>query len=42
MEEWAERFRGATAEDIDRLMRSFLFENCRERKELAEILATYA
>ena len=40
VEEWADRFRGATAEDIDHLMRSFLFENCRERKELAEILTS--
>jgi endoglucanase len=41
-QEWAERFRGVTADDIDQLMRSFLFENCRERQELAEILAGFA
>ena len=42
LDEWAERFRGVTAEDIDRLMRSFLFENCQQRTELAGLLAQYA
>jgi hypothetical protein len=41
-EEFAERFRGVTPEDIDALMRSFLFENCVQRTELAHILASYA
>ena len=34
--------RGISAEDIDTLMRSFLFENCRQRTELAQTLASYA
>jgi endoglucanase len=42
LDEWAERFRGVTADDIGRLMQSFLFENCRQRSELAQILASYA
>ncbi|MDQ3810351.1 MAG: glycoside hydrolase family 5 protein [Chloroflexota bacterium] len=42
LQEWAERFRGVTADDIDRLMQSFLFENCCHRSELAQILASYA
>jgi hypothetical protein len=42
LEEWAERFRGVTADDIDRLMQSFLFNNCCQRSELAQILASYA
>ena len=37
LDEWAERFRGVTAEDVDRLMRSFQFESCCERKELAQL-----
>jgi hypothetical protein len=31
-----------TADDIDRLMQSFLFKNCSQRTELAQILASYA
>ena len=42
LDEFAERFRGISAEDIDTLMRSFLFENCRQRTELAQTLASYA
>jgi hypothetical protein len=42
VEEWAERFRGARAEDIERSMQSFAFKNCRQRTELADILAGYA
>jgi endoglucanase len=42
LEEFAERFRGIDAEEIDRLMQSFLFQNCRQRTELANMLASYA
>jgi aryl-phospho-beta-D-glucosidase BglC (GH1 family) len=42
LDEWAERFRGVTADDIERLMQSFLFKNCQQRTELAQILASYA
>jgi endoglucanase len=42
LDEFAERFRGISAEDIDTLMRSFLFRNCRQRTELAQTLASYA
>jgi aryl-phospho-beta-D-glucosidase BglC (GH1 family) len=42
VEEWAERFRGARDEDIEQLMQSFAFKNCRQRTELADILAGYA
>ena len=42
LDEWAERFRGVSAEDVDRLMQSFLFKNCCQRTELAHILASYA
>jgi aryl-phospho-beta-D-glucosidase BglC (GH1 family) len=42
LDEWAERFRGVNADDIDRLMQSFLFNNCSQRTELAQILASYA
>src|SRR5262249_9976740 len=31
LDEWAARFRGVTADDIERLMQSFLFDNCRQR-----------
>jgi len=40
VEEWAEQFQGLTADDIDGLMRSFAFDQCRVRAELAEILAS--
>jgi hypothetical protein len=39
LEEWAERFRGVTADEIDALMQSFAFERCRVRTNLADILA---
>ena len=42
LDEFAERFRGISAEDIDTLMGSFLFKNCRQRTELAQTLASYA
>ena len=42
VEEFAERFRGVTEDDIDALMQSFLFKNCCQRTELAHILASYA
>jgi hypothetical protein len=42
VEEFAECFRGTTAEDIDALLRSFLIENCTQRTELARILSSYA
>ena len=40
--EFAERFRGGSAEEVDTLMQSFLFKNCSKRIELADTLATYA
>jgi aryl-phospho-beta-D-glucosidase BglC (GH1 family) len=40
VDEFAERFRGLTSADIDPLMQSFRFENCRQRTELAQILAS--
>jgi aryl-phospho-beta-D-glucosidase BglC (GH1 family) len=40
LEEWAERFRGLTADEIDPLMQSFAFDNCRIRTELADILSS--
>jgi endoglucanase len=42
VEEFAECFRGAAAEDIDILMRSFLLANCTQRTELARVLSRYA
>jgi hypothetical protein len=42
VDEFAERFRGVTEDDIDALMQSFLFKNCCQRTELAHILASYA
>ena len=39
LEEWAERFRGVSAEEIDELMQSFVFGKCRIRTRLADILA---
>ncbi|MDT0300899.1 glycoside hydrolase family 5 protein [Streptomonospora wellingtoniae] len=42
VEEFAELFRGVTDEEIDTLMRSFLFENCRIRTPLAEVLAEHS
>jgi aryl-phospho-beta-D-glucosidase BglC (GH1 family) len=42
LDEFAERFRGYTAEQIDLLMHSFLLENCCQRTELADILRSYA
>jgi endoglucanase len=42
LDEWAERFRGVTADDIERLMQSFQFKNCCQRTELAQVLASYA
>ena len=40
--EYGELFRGMNAGEIDEMMRSFSFENCVQRTELAEILAEYA
>jgi endoglucanase len=37
--EWAERFRGLSADEIDTLMASFAFERCQVRTPLADILA---
>jgi endoglucanase len=42
VDEFAERFRGVTADDIDTLMQSFQFKNCRQRTQLAQTLASYA
>ena len=42
VDEFAERFRGVSAEDVDTLMQSFLFKNCSKRIELADTLAAYA
>jgi endoglucanase len=42
VEDWAERFQGLHDNDIDTLMQSFSFENCCQRSELAQILASYA
>jgi len=40
--EYGERFRGMSETEIDEMMRSFRFENCVKREELAGILAEYA
>jgi endoglucanase len=40
--EYAELFRGADEAEIDELMRSFRFENCIKRAELAAILSDYS
>jgi hypothetical protein len=40
--EFAALFEGVSEAEIDALMRSFLFQNCAVRSELAEILAAYA
>ena len=42
LDEFADRFRGVTENDIDTLMQSFLFKNCCQRTELAQLLAAYA
>lgn len=41
-EEFAALFHGLTEDEIDVLMRSFLFENCHVRTPLAELLAEFA
>ncbi|WP_017616302.1 glycoside hydrolase family 5 protein [Nocardiopsis salina] len=41
-EEFAELFRDLGEEEIDTLMRSFLFENCHVRTPLADLLAEFA
>lgn len=38
LEEFAELFKGLNEQDIDALMQSFLFKNCHQRADLAEIL----
>jgi endoglucanase len=40
--EYGELFRGMGKAEIDEMMRSFRFENCVRREELAEILAEYS
>jgi hypothetical protein len=40
--EYAELFRSADEAEIDELMRSFRFENCIKRDELAAILSDYS
>ncbi len=40
VDEFADRFRGVSADDIDTLMQSFRFENCRQRTELADALTS--
>jgi endoglucanase len=42
VEEYAELFRGMDEEEIDSLMRSFLFENCHVRTPLADLLTAHA
>jgi endoglucanase len=40
--EYGELFRGMDEGEIDAMMRSFSFENCVRRKELASILSEHA
>jgi hypothetical protein len=40
--EWAEHFRGMEKEQLDELMKSFLFENCLQRDGLNEALRRHA
>lgn len=40
--EFAERFRGVSDDDLDTLMRSFLFDNCAKREKLADSLSHHA
>ena len=42
LQEYGELFRGMNETEIDEMMRSFRFENCVPREELADILAEYA
>lgn len=42
VDEFAERFRGCTADDIELLMQSFLLDKCCRRTELAAVLRDYA
>jgi len=42
LEEFGACLEGATAEDVERMMGSFLFENCVQREELTDILAEFA
>jgi endoglucanase len=39
--EYAELFRGTSEAEVEELMRSFRFENCVKREELANILSEY-
>jgi endoglucanase len=40
--EFGELFQGMSEEEIDRMMRSFRFENCVRRARLAKVLADHA
>jgi hypothetical protein len=40
--EFGELFRGLSENQLDELMQSFLFKNCEQRKELAEILSRFS
>jgi hypothetical protein len=42
VDQFADRFRGCTADDIELLMQSFLLDKCCRRTELAAILRDYA
>ncbi len=42
LQEYGELFRGMNETEIDKMMRSFRFENCVQREGLADILAEYA
>jgi endoglucanase len=42
LREYGELFRGMSEAEIEEMMRSFRFENCVQRTELAGILAEYA
>ena len=42
LDEFGACLEGATAEDVERMMGSFLFENCVQREDLADILAEFA
>lgn len=42
LEEFGELFRGMGEDEIDEMMKSFRFENCAKRGDLADILAKYA
>ena len=42
LDEFGALFKGITETEIDEMMQSFRFENCVQRSELADILASYA